>query len=317
MILIGSRAASLRLGAAFWRQPLDFDFVCTREEYQQWMEQNRDKVHPEEVYPECDGKKMIVKGAKHADGSQTIIEFEFIEPGTSNELLADLVAKDPETIDAGAFGKVPTLDLLFTIKDSHKYKKFHLSPKIFWKTAQDWHSMTRIGARVRPEYQEFLKLREKETYTYAHPKLNQSKETFFKDDGIQYVHDHDSIHRAVAIYEHPAYTYYQKDGEEVQTSKAKFYGVSRDIQLAGVMEEAAVLAVERSLVPHPGTWTPDYAWKFGLAKISSSITSGWFRAFAYLNIPEVIKMYPQYSYWDKFQAGLANGVVKPFTGSKY
>ena len=83
-----------------------------------------------------------------------------------------------------------------------------------------------------------------------------------------------------------------------------------------MVEEAAVLAIERSLVPHPGTWSPEYAWKFALAKVCSSITSGWFRAFGYEHLPEILKLAPV-GYWDKFQADVEKGLVKSFTGSKY
>ena len=173
-----------------------------------------------------------------------------------------------------------------------------------------------MGAVVRPEYEEFLKLREKETYTYAHPKLNVNKDNFFKDDNIQYVYDHDSIHVSVARGERPAYTYYMKENEQVMTDKEKFFAQPREIQLNGVVEESAVLAIERSLVPHPGVWTPKFAWKFALSKVCSSITSGWFRAFAYENIVEVLKLYPE-GYWEKFQKDVESGLVRPFTGSKY
>jgi hypothetical protein len=83
-----------------------------------------------------------------------------------------------------------------------------------------------------------------------------------------------------------------------------------------VVEEAAVLAIERSLVPHPGIKTPEEAWRFALAKVCSSITSGWFREFAYENALEIIKLYPK-GYWEKFQEDVKSGLVKPFTGSKY
>jgi len=305
MILIGSRALALRAPDALFRKPLDFDFVCTKEEYDEWMEKNASKINPTKVYAIQDGKKMIVEGA-------TNCEFELILPGTSTALLNDIVSADPESIQT-PFGMVPSFDMLFTIKSSHKYLKN--SPH-FWKTLADYHIMKRMGAKVRPEYAEFLKMREAETYTYAHPKLNQSKEDFFKDDGITYVYDHDTIHVSVARFEKPAYTYYMKDGAAVQTSKKKFFGASKEIQLAGVIEEAAVLAIERSLVPHPGVMTPERAWKFALAKVCSSITSGWFREFAYENALEILKMYPE-GYWEKFQEDVKSGLVKPFTGKKY
>jgi hypothetical protein len=303
MILIGSRALILRAPKLLTRTPKDFDFVCTQEEFDSWMEKNSAKVQPTKVYPEKG--KMIVEGSSNC-------EFEISAPGTSTELLIQLVENNPESIET-SFGWVPHLDMLFTIKSSHKYLKN--SPH-FWKTVVDYHVMKRVGAKVRPEYKDFLRLREKETYTYKHPKLNVSKDDFFQDDGIQYVWDHDDIHKSVARGERPAYTYYLKDGAQVDCDKGKFFSVSQTIRLNGIVEEAAVLAIERSLVPHPGVWTPEYAWKFALAKVCSSITSGWFREFGYENLPEIIKMFPA-GYWEKFQRDIDNGLVKPYNGSRY
>jgi hypothetical protein len=305
MILIGSRALYLRCSQALMRKPKDFDFVATMEEAQTWVETNATKIGMTKTYPEKGGKKLIAEGS-------TNVEFDIVESGNSNDMLRQIVEDDPESIHT-PFGMVPTLDMLFTIKASHKYLKN--SPH-FWKTVADYHILKRIGATIRPEYQAFFKLREKETYNYAHPKLNQGKDSFFADDNINYVWDHDTIHESVARFEKPAYTYYIKDGAEVQTSKQKFFDCPREIQLAGIVEEAAVLAIERSLVPHPGVWTPEYAWRFALAKVCSSITSGWFREFGYENLPEIIKMFPV-GYWEKFEQDVASGKVKPFTGKKY
>lgn len=256
----------LRAPRLLQRKPLDFDWLCTADEYQMWMETQSHKVNPVKTYS-ISNNKMVVEGDVNC-------EFEIIQPGTSSELLESLVSSDSTSLST-PFGLVPNLDSLFTIKSSHKYLKN--SPH-FWKTLVDYHMMKMAGAVVRPEYEAFLKLREKETYTYLHPKLNQSKTNFFADDAIQYQYDHDTIHCSVARFERPAYTYYMKDGAEVQTDKAKFFSASREIQLAGVVEEAAVLAIERSLVPHPGVKSPEDAWRFALSKVCSSITSGWFRA---------------------------------------
>lgn len=305
MILIGSRALSLRAGQLLTRKPLDFDFVCTMEEYEQWMDKNSSKLNPTKIYPEKGGQKMIVEGA-------TNCEFEIITPGTSTEMLRNLVEGSPESIET-SFGWVPSLDMLFTLKSSHKYLKN--SPH-FWKTMVDYQVLKRAGCTVRPEYQEFFKLRQKETYNYAHPKLNQSKDGFFADDSIHYEVEHDDIHESVKRLDKPAYCYYLKDGEEVQCDKNKFFNAGREVQMSGVIEEAAVLAIERSLIPHPGVWTPQFAWKFALSKVCSSITSGWFREFAYDNALEILKMYPE-GYWEKFQQDRAAGLVRPFSGKKY
>ena len=306
IILIGSRALQLRAPQILNRKCVDFDFICTMDEYDEWMKDNSHKLNPTKIYPIMDGKKMIVEGS-------TNCEFEIIKPGSSAEMIRDIVKNDPATIHT-TFGMIPSFDMLFTIKASHKYLKN--SPH-FWKTLSDYHRMKHVGAKIRPEYEEMFKLREKETYNYAHPKLNTDKKSFFADDNISYVFDHDSIHQAVKLQDQPAYTYYIKDGEQVQCSKKKFFEADEAIRLAGVMEEAATLAVERSLVPFPGVMTPGKAWHFALMKVCSSITSGWFREYAYENAFVVMDLYPSYKYWERFQIGLNNGTVKPFTGSNY
>jgi hypothetical protein len=242
---------------------------------------------------------MIVEGS-------TNCEFEIAGTNASTQILTDLVESDPDTIDT-PFGKVPNVDMLFTIKSSHKYLKN--SPH-FWKTMLDYQIMKRAGAKVRPEYEAFLKLRETETYAaQKHPKLNVSKENFFKDDGLEYTFFHDDIHESVKHLDKPAYLYYMKDGSEVLSSKKKFFEVSQETRLYGVVEEAATLAIERSLVPHPDVWSPEYAWKFALSKVCSSITSGFFREFAYDNCLEVLKLYPQ-KYWENFQKDVSDGKVR-------
>ena len=79
--------------------------------------------------------------------------------------------------------------------------------------------------------------------------------------------------------------------------------------MASVLEESAVLAIERSLVPHPGVMTPPQAWHFAFSKVCTSIASGWWRDFAYENAPELLNKFPA-DYFDKFQKALANGEVK-------
>ncbi len=297
MILIGSRALAIRAPSILLRKPKDFDFLCSQEEFYSWFEANEKKIKPTKIYKEGDNK-MIVEGESNC-------EFEIIGHATSSSVFHNLVSKDAQSIST-SFGLVPNLDLLFTLKSSHKYLKN--SPH-FWKNLVDYHLMKRYGAKVRPEYNEFLKMRMKETYNYSHPKLNQNKKNFFSDDNVKYTYDHDTIHESVAMFEKPAYLFYKKDGAEVQCDKDKFFNCSKEIQFAGVVEEAAVLAIERSLVPFPGVLEPQAAWKFALSKVCTSITSGWFREFAYENALDIIKLYPK-DYWTKFQEDVKSGLVK-------
>lgn len=298
MILIGSRALALRAPGLLQRKPVDFDFICTMDEYNTWMEKNSHKVKPTKMYS-IEDKKMIVEG-------QVNCEFELIKSGNSCDMLDQLLKEDKQTLHT-PFGMIPSFDLLFTIKSSHKYLK---NNPYFWKTLADYHVMKLNGAETKPEHQAFLKQREAETYTYLHPKLNVSKKDFFSEEfGVKYTYDHDSIHQAVKLLDQPAYKFFQKEEAEVATSKEKFLSCSSEVQLYSVVEESAVLAIERSLVPHPGVLTKEQAWRMALSKVCTSIASGWWRAFAYENAFKILKLYPT-DYWDKFQIGVANGVVK-------
>lgn len=299
IILIGSRALALRAPNLLIRKPNDFDFfISSMEEFKLWMSLNENKIQPKKVYQKND-HKMIIEGNVNC-------EFEIIQTGTSSKLFEQLVENDSGSrLISTTFGMLPSLDLLFTLKSSHKYLKN--SPH-FWKNLVDYHVMKTFGAKVRPEFKEFLKLREKETYSYKHPSLNVDKKSFFTDE-VKYMYDHDTIHQSVAIFEKPAYLHYIKNGQEVQCDKNKFFACSKDIQMAGVIEEAAVLAIERSLVPFPGVKTPQEAWKFALSKVCSSITSGFFRQFAYENALDILKLCPK-NYWEKFQRDVELGLVK-------
>src|SRR6185436_4716425 len=152
MILIGSRALMIRAPYILNRSPKDFDWICTEKEFDHWITEQSFKAQPTDVSVISENKR-IMRGAVNC-------EFEIIRPGTSSELLQSLVFEDSETIET-PFGLVPSLDLLFTIKCSHRYLKN--SPH-FWKNLSDYHLMKRVGAQVKDNLSSFLKLREKETY---------------------------------------------------------------------------------------------------------------------------------------------------------
>ena len=125
---------------------------------------------------------------------------------------------------------------------------------------------------------------------------------------MKYTYDHDAIHRAVAYLEQPAYTYYKDDQAEVFCSKDKFFALRPEKRLYGVAEEAYVLALERSLIPHPGVLTPRKAFEMALMKVCTSITSGWFREFAWENYYDVVRIYNP-DYFQMFQEARAGGKI--------
>lgn len=298
MILIGSRALLIQAPQFLNRVPKDFDFIATRQEALDFISKYS------LPYTENDGKII-------ANEISLPCEFELIKEGGSNELFEKLVAADPETIKT-EFGLVPGVNLLFTLKASHRYLKN--SPH-FWKTARDYHVLKASGAEILPLYREFFSKREEETYWYKHPKLNVKKAEFFVGDQVEYRWDHDSIHESMKHLERPIYTLFQKDGAQVACDKNKFFALPEQWRLYSVLEESYVLALERSQVPYPGKLSPRQSFLMALSKVCSSITSGWWREYAYEHIFEAVQAYDD-TYLDRFNQAIQTGVVKPYDASK-
>jgi len=294
----------------------DWDFIATIDQFNKWYKENKNSM--EFAVPTEGGKYYHCRGK---DGMN--YEFEIAWEGTSARMLLDAYGNTgSQLIHATDF------DLL-AIKLSHRYKKNSVH---FKKTMDDIQFLrSRVtGIGCDTFLTKFIALREKETYTYSHPSLNVDKSSFFKDDGVQYVYDHDSIHKTVALVElasgkWPAYKSYMKEGCEVMTSKEKFFGVSEETRLNGVYEECCVLALERSQIPHAevdvepwmrsrqATPTPRWSFEMALMKVCTSITSGWFREYAWENYQKVLDLYEslgENDYVKRFEQN--KHLLKPF-----
>lgn len=141
----------------------------------------------------------------------------------------------------------------------------------------------------------FLHRKECKQKAKPHPKLNQKKDEFFEDAEFK-IFDHDSIHQAVALDAVPAYTLMQ-DGE-VWCSKKKWKNLRPNQRLSCLIEEAAVLALERSIIPflflNRSFWGAQKAYQFALMKIATTITSGWFREYAIENYHKAAAKRPDF-----------------------
>jgi hypothetical protein len=298
LAMIGSVAMKLN-GLPPGREPMDIDFIGTPGEVVDWVKVNLPKV--EKIYPTASGNKIIAKGWDEY-GHRQIVESEVAwEDSTGASLIADILPYNAHEHSEGVV--FPNLDVLLMLKLSHRYLKD--SPH-FLKTMRDIHKLRAAGAIMQPEWKVWFKQREKETYTYKHPKLNVSKQDFFKGDGVQYVYDHDSIHRAVKHLEQPAYTYFKPDRSEVFCDREMFEAAPKVVRLLSVLEESYVLALERSLVPFKGQTTPEWAFKKALEKVCTSITSGWWREFAWENYDAVLALYDESfhtRFWEAVQRG--------------
>lgn len=297
MIVIGSRALSYHKSVD---APNDLDLVCSYDEAVAYGKKIKAKV----FYPINSGKAIVMK----APG--LIVEAEITWPDSRAEKLQDFVlGNDDCKYDSLFDWDVPSLNFLYMLKMSHRYLKN--SPH-FLKTMQDIKVMREWGCIIPKWMLEFYEQRMKDTYTYSHPKLDVDKGSFFDSQmtGVFQKYDHDSIHEAVAIGEAPAYTSFS-DGP-VKSSKELFFQQPAHVRLRAVAEESFVLALERSLVPFPGKKTPQEAFEMALMKVCTSITSGWFREFAWEHhdvVAEEVRMMGDW-YVGAFEQGLANGTVK-------
>ena len=309
MLLIGSQA--LKYWGKLDREPKDWDFIATIDEVESFIGRHKEKIVSS--YPIKDGDKIIV----HMK-DELPIEFEVAWEGTTGESLLKRYDSYMQIHDKvnlknvfGLYVQVAEPNTLFELKHSHRFLKN--SPH-FLKTMKDWRFLRdECGCEI--ENPEWVKQREKETYTYSHPKLNVSKDNFFKGDEVPYIYDHDTVHIAVKRGEKPAYEYYLEDGEEVKCSKEKFFSAPEEVRLNGVLEEAMVLALERSQIPHKGVLTPKESFEIALFKVCTSITSGWFREFGWLNYPKVMELYDD-KYVDKFWKAVDEGIVKKLPEGK-
>lgn len=295
MILIGSIALAFHLPLN--REPADTDYVGTYDQVMTYVKECEAKAY----YPIRSGRKMYIK-----DSRGRITEADIAWADSVEEKLYNFIMADAGTMPFMGGYFVPSLNLLYMLKMSHRYLKD--SPH-FLKTMRDIQTMRAHGAVLQVNHTEFYEQRMKDTYVYNLPKLNVSKDTFFDEvsTGVVYTYDHDSIHAAVKHLDKPAYQYYS--GGEVWSSKDKFFAQTEEVRLLGVLEESYVLALERSLIPFPGGKTPKGAFDMALMKVCTSITSGWFREFAWENYDAVQVLYSD-DFVDKFNAGVANGTVK-------
>ncbi len=290
LILIGSKAANFH-HPEIWKTSKDLDVICTYENFISFTQERDIPSFP------IGSNKFV----GHWDG--VIVEFEIAWPGSSSHNLFGMI-EGSEHIFKGVSFFVPSMDWLFAFKASHKYKK---NCPHFEKTIRDYHKMQELGYTI-PNKEWFAK-REKETYTKKRPKLNTSKKNFFQDSELKYLYDHDTLHIAVAHLDQPAYEYYKADNEEVFCSRKKWDACDEKIKLYGVLEESYVLALERSQIPFGDVVLPYQSFKVALMKVCTSITSGWFREYAYENYFKLLEMYSG-DYVDKFKKGLENGIVK-------
>lgn len=289
MLLIGSQMLKKVRPDLLLREPRDWDWICTQAEFDKWVQE----------FSHCFDRHYEKKPGRWVTFLRgQIMEHEIARDGNTAEELHHL---------APCFRP---LDLLYFLKMSHRYLKN--SPH-FLKTMRYIRRLRDAGAEL--QHLDLFKRREKETYSYPHPKLNQKSSKFFDpNQGIKYIYDHDSIHIALARCPgKPAYTFFKDDQAEVKVSREKFFALPEEVRLNSVLEESYVLALERSQLPFPGVLTPRQSFLKALEKVCTSISSGWWREYAWENYDAAVTRYSG-DYVRQFEEGVKSGIVKPFDG---
>lgn len=299
IIRIGSSALQFHIPSI--KVGKDIDLIMTYEDYQIYRDSFK---HSNEKlishYPISNGKKFVIKT------SENIYEIEIAWPNSTAEEFMKLVLKEGKSEYTDFM--IPSLNALYALKMSHRFLRN--SPH-FIKTMNHIHLMREYGADILEYYREWYKKREKETYDYGHPDLTVKKQDFFQEETF-YKYDHDTVHEAIKLSEIPAYKRILESGYDVKCSKVKFDALSYEHKMLCVVEESYTLALERMMIPNDFTPNPRLAFDIALMKVCTSITSGWFRTYAWEHYYDASRMYSD-SYVDKFKSALDAGKVRPFS----
>lgn len=286
MLCVGSTALAF-YKISLNREPKDIDLICTDEQYKDRIKGFMSygyRVMGLENKPNT--KVAFLQNTSTA--TIKIVEAslwrldEHYKVG-SDSWLFDNLSGDYWEMFNGVRYVTPSVVLM--MKLSHRYKKDSVH---FHKTRLDILALRKQGIKLDDYLSKVLVERQRLTNPAGY-KLNVNKKEFFTDN-VPYVVDHDNdLHVPLAHLDQPAYRYYMKDGAEVFCDKEKFFALPEEYRLYGVLEETYVLACERALIPH-GT-DPKKAFDIALEKVSTSVTSGWFREYAWENYDKIQSMY--------------------------
>jgi hypothetical protein len=309
MLIIGSLALRHNK-VALTRDTSDIDVIMRPSELSKFKLQYANRIVTEQKTK--NGIALFISGIKPVD-------IEIALPGSTGEQLLEIIESNNllatlgecEYFDNDVY--YASNDLVYTLKMSHRYLRN--SPS-FNKTMDDIHALRALGCSIPGSISNWYKDRVKATYDYKHPSLKRSKENFFKNDGVNYIYDHDSIHEAVAIDDRPAFELVREEGADIFCSKEKFFSMPIEVQLSTVLEEAYVLALERSLIPYDFTPDPKAAFLIALEKICTSIASGWWREFAWENYNKLVSLYDDGEYVYCFNDALKNGLIRPYNSTQ-
>lgn len=317
MIIIGSHASKIQFHYAKDQIPKDVDLIGCYYELDTLKQTMKESGHILVNYrKDAHSKKYFLE---YSNGIR--IEFEVLHSSEYQSLVNLILDHDREYttvklepllgITVCCFVStvyVPSKNMLYDFKMSHRFRKN--SPH-FLKTMSDIKNMRlEITDHKRSEeYKRFFRLRE-DKQLGKHPNLNVIKREFFKKEEINYIYDHDDLHEAVKHLDKPAYKYFIYPDKEVLCSKELFDELPYNVQLLATLEEAYVLAAERSQLQGFNI-SRRKSFEIALERLCTCTTSGWFREFSWEHYHEVLELYSE-DYMDMIYLAIDLGKVKSF-----
>lgn len=307
-VVIGSVALKMH-GIDLSREHADIDVLCEQSDYDRFLEKHKDKIIS--IQNTRRGHAVFLIGSKP-------VEFEIAYEGSTGKWLLNYILYFHNYKELREI-KYADPFVIYNLKMTHRYLK---NTPYFKKTMEDIKSLRRlgIGELCDSHLTKWFVEREKETLNYKHPNLSQTKTDFFSE-GDFYVYCHDSLHRAVAINDKPAYLLFKEEGEDVKCSKELWDKLHYTQKINAGHEEAMVLALERHQIPNEFKVDETKSFEMALEKICTSITSGYFREFCWNNYDVIMGEFNAWrklrgSYVSLFKKALKAGEILPFEGKK-
>jgi len=216
---------------------------------------------------------------------------EWHKPEHLNNYLLEKYASDI-TID---FHGVPLvvvgMDGLSIMKRSHLWRDLSFQKHITHYHKYITKHVPQYTAEMYVDYKDREDLTLK-AYERGHPNLKQSVKDFF-NDFVTKKYNHDYLHELVAYNDKPMYTRMQRDPSSAWCDYGLWLDFSHTERSQCITEEVYVIAIERFMVPNDWNFPSKLAYMKALDKVCTTLTSGWFRAYAIDNYPELFNMYDE------------------------
>ncbi len=260
MILIGSQALALFEGKGV-DDNKDYDIVCTKKE----------------------ADELKNDGSIRLD----IHKFDFL----NNHHIERRFDSGHRIIILGHEVKICSPRGLAAIKRSHLWRDhaFDKHITIFHKHLWRHHHQ---------EDESFIEERSKLTkkaFPQRVPSLMKSNDDFF-DDAVKKIYDHDYLHELVAYGNAPIYTKLKHDQSKAWCERDLWDKLSHEDKIHCVAEETYVISIERFMVRNNWKYPAKKAYFQALKKVCTTLTSGWFRAYAINHYPEIVLSFDQAKY---------------------